>query len=943
MTDSGTSSKSSPTSTVPFVSPRETPPPNYRSNHSNSPSAALSPLPPLPIELFFSVLHFLPQDDIERLLYVSRSWYNCIAGEPSLWHTLSAELNRDDQARIDLFCRRANVNGSGKRSHGGIKTLRLSLRSLWTGTSYGDIVSDKYAVQRMNEIFEAVHEASVPHNAFDRQPHEAAQHRAPTSSLRTLFVNLAPNTLASAVVLHHLAKWARISVCFDLEHLRIHAALPGFKLDNRVLRMWPRLVTLDLQFNWNRGRYAKRVDVDPWSWQPDVQPSRTEEWFSLDRLEILKIANAEIADFEIPYLPSLKHLSLEDVGWEGRAFFFFLRLARKTLETLYCSNFRFDPVEDEYEDWSHWVDIREPDLVDGHLFSTSDGDQQMDDLLPEPAPIILPKLRQLTLSDQTVPLFASLEAFELNPDESDPLATPILVMPVLDEVLLDEIPLEPEYGQFDESYNPLVSLGRSAPQLHKLRIHRILVADVPLHCCLAALSVSLTDLDLFETLVTDHFIVRLPEIAPLLKRLNVVGSTEITCQGVARAVEVMRVRHDEGESKIEQVWVDPPAGNSDPACRRAYAWLDFVGVLQRDEDDFEGLGPVGNPGKMAKWVKEGKKDAMWLLKEKLAELEEKARKEREKQAKLAAEAAANRPGRAGPLMPFHLSAFNAISTVQSQLASLPFTPAQQHAQFPPGLNIPAFPLAPTPTPSLPPSSVNPNTITLPPPIPAAAHAWAAPPPAGSRLPPNRPPPPTPPRRPAATDGFDISTLDDSISFEDLDPALVAEQQLAFQQAQQRTQAGYNTQVNAQKQQEQQQQRAIAQHQQHLYRQQQYPPAVAPHTAADFAHVEGLRRAHAGHTPAHPTLQYSGDADEDQLLFRCESTVPETPMGMTPRPPTPVTEVHLEPVGPRGMNEEEDETVEEVVLMASAEEEEWEEMDGFLQPDEGDEESEALQH
>lgn len=609
--------------------------------------------------------------------------------------------------------------------------------------------------------------------------------------------------------------------------LFVQAALPGFKISQNVLNMWPNLKSLHLFFP-PESRDIHVLDVGNWTWQPPHPPSRLDDgMFSLDRLERLTLDGVRVIELNIPLLPRLKHFTLTNVQWEGRSFYYILRLVRKKLESLDCGNLTFDIVAEEADDWDQYVNVRDPDLVDGHIFREVDDDNpDLDETSFEPAPIALSSLQELRLSGSTPAIFVSIDIFETDA-EYEVYPTPVLFMPAVKTVLFEDIQLEPE-GSVDDAYSPLAWLGRQAPKMTHLRIERILVGDIALSCCLAALDVSLEWLELVDTMVTDHFIVRLPDAAPMLKHLNVRASMEITNQGVARAVEVMRIRHDEGDSKLETVLIDPPTSSDDPACFQAYRWLDFVGVLVRDDEDFEGLGPTYGRKARTDWIKEGKKDEQWEFKERY----EKWEKEQKAliMAKLAAEATqAAQQGGSGssdrasaPAGSIDLSAFNTIAGVQARTAT-----------FPSNLAIPQYSLAPTPAP--PAAPYNPNTIPLPlQPAPVPLQQFP------SRLPPNLPPPPPlvvapqpqPPPPSSVSAGLDLTCLDSLDSFEGLDPELLAEQRLAMQQAQERNQRQLKTQSALQ----QQDRIAAAQQQPH-------PSLGGKRTADDAALLEGLRRGH----------------------------------------------------------------------------------------------------
>jgi hypothetical protein len=212
MTDS-----SSP-STAAFISPRETPPfsPQVRSAHSNSPSVAISPLPGLPPELFLNVLSFLPQEDVEIALGVSRSWYSFLHNEPSLWNTVDVFLNDFSMERVKRICRRSTVNG--RRSHGGIRKLILTLQYQQRRDGRRlDVVSFEDISERLEELIDEVARASVLQSVLAAPRGARVAARSPLSTLRSLSVYLYPNTLTSAQVMHEISGWSGLPVFSGLE------------------------------------------------------------------------------------------------------------------------------------------------------------------------------------------------------------------------------------------------------------------------------------------------------------------------------------------------------------------------------------------------------------------------------------------------------------------------------------------------------------------------------------------------------------------------------------------------------------------------------------------------------------------------------------------------------------------------------------------------------
>lgn len=246
--------------------------------------------------------------------------------------------------------------------------------------------------------------------------------------------------------------------------------------------------------------------------------------------------------------------------------------------------------------------------------------------ISDPAPIIFTSLEVLTITQEcTPPLFASLENYY--PYKSTPYPTPIFVMPSLHTITITDLTLtalsfegQPLAPTTDE--NPLTVLGRNCPNLQVLRIRNCLVGDEGIFECLASLTGGkLRELDLRETDVGDRLLCNLVGLVGGLEEINLRG-TEVTVQGVARFVQIFReywscFELSDSSSlqrrKIKKVFIDPPLQSPAPNQRdkgeiaelTAYNWLEFWGVLVRDEGDFVGDGP-GNEREWRRWKKAGK-------------------------------------------------------------------------------------------------------------------------------------------------------------------------------------------------------------------------------------------------------------------------------------------------------------------------------------------------
>ncbi|GAA6020184.1 hypothetical protein JCM10207_004360 [Rhodosporidiobolus poonsookiae] len=844
------STKSSPASSLPFVSPRETPPysPGSRSNHSSSPSAATSPLPPLPTEVFLNVLSFLDQNDIERLLGVSRAWCSYLTSEPSLWTTVTTDLSVDDLWRVQRICRFSDINR--KRSSGGIRHLDIRLAcQKGPRLMYDDTVSHEEATSKLDAVLDAVFRASVLTNALDHPP---GGPRPALSTVKTFALKLYPNTSTPAYVLHALSQWTGSALFDDLERFSLFASMPELLVAGHFLYLFPNLVELSIAVP-SVGAHMRAVHLNRWLWQPR-QPLRVSPR-GLRRLRSIFLSGVRIAELELPPLPALETLGLDQLEWEGKGVYHLIRLARRTLRTIECHDVRLTEARDVGDDFATQVDIREPHLVDGHLFDESDEEMAFS----EPAPIILPSLTSLVLDGATWPLFANLEPFEVEADDAEPWPTPILVMPNLISARLDDTPVDTTESFLDDYHAPLAVLGRSAPDVQELSLRSLLTCDESVLSCLAAMNARIVSLDLSGSGITDALVVQLPNLTPNLHYLDVRNCADVSSQGVARAVEVIRDRHDEGDTKVVGVWVDRPSSNADPACWRARAWLDFVGVLLRDERDFEGDGPQ-DPKKRRQWIVEGKRDQQWQYK---IAWEEKERQEREAAAKARAHAEAYllRGGGGSGASGHHridLSPLSQIAAVQqaskhyqqphSVLAAQPFPP-------PASLAFPSMSLAPS-HPQVYPSVAMPAPTPLPPPgfIPPA------PAPVVNHVQQQQPPQQAERKQSSASDALDLSQID-SMAFEQLDPDLIREQELALEQAKERNQAHLNAMLAHQIEAEEQEARAAAIERQQ--QQQAQPPS-------ELHFLNGLRASHA---PPPPSRESSGGT--------AMPTTASTPRTMTP--------------------------------------------------------------
>lgn len=327
-------------------------------------------------------------------------------------------------------------------------------------------------------------------------------------------------------------------------------------------------------------------------------------------------------ELELPWLPALTSLTLTSVIWEGKAFFLLMRWVRTTLVTLSCHGLVFEELPDDgWNDYQTYIDIRDPALTDSHLFPLPSFDDEEQDEVTEPAPIIFSKLEVLSLaSDRTPPFFHSLEHFDVTTD-SAPYPTPTFVMPKLQHARFEETLLEEE-SYIQDSNGALAVFGRSAPDVTNLSIINTCASNESIFFCIAGMSAQIVYLNLENSNAADVLLARLPGLTPLLEDLNVRQCTEISLQGVARLVEVMRDT-SMGQHRIKRVKVDPPEWGD--AEYYAWLWLDWVSVLVRTDYDFEGKGPRSLRDQSL-WRRQGKMDAEVVHRQKRLEREEQGRR-----------------------------------------------------------------------------------------------------------------------------------------------------------------------------------------------------------------------------------------------------------------------------------------------------------------------------
>ncbi|GJN92201.1 hypothetical protein Rhopal_005231-T1 [Rhodotorula paludigena] len=589
----------------------DTPPrsPDRRSSHSTSPpSSPMSPLPPLPTEVFANILRYLPIEQNALLMRVSRAWRTHIVNDCRLWTSLCTTLNVDEDDKVRLFCERADVR-NGKRPQGGIRELQIVLQYMDTARQrHDDVAPPDFVMSRLRSTLQAVEAASLAANGT-------------RSTLRRLRLYLYPNTMTSALVLDLLGKQSLLPLYSSLASVYILVKLPQLALHDTFLQMWPTITSFTVDCGYGAEKLRK-LSLNSWHWHNPAVASRDRmaaQQGTLAGLETLTLRNVHISDAVFPSLPSLKRLVLQDVVWEGRGLYLLLRLARHTLEHIECHDLTIVAADEPLEDWMRFADVHDDHLLDGDdLRPLGDDDGSV-----EPNPIILPRLRSLQLFGTTPPFFASLDSITEDLDEDEPLATPVVHMPALVDCVLDDTNVDGDLAE--EALGPLATLGQLAPDITALTLTSLMVMDQAVMCCLSGMHARVTSLNLRASSVTDHLVVRLPHLVPNLKVIDLALCDEVTCQGAARMVEVIRSLHDDGRYKVEQVSIDEPPPD-DPG-QIAYRWLDFIGVLVRDESDFEGVGPL-YPNARKRWIREGKRDVQHEWKAKVKAYDEQKARER---------------------------------------------------------------------------------------------------------------------------------------------------------------------------------------------------------------------------------------------------------------------------------------------------------------------------
>ncbi|SCZ90842.1 BZ3500_MvSof-1268-A1-R1_Chr1-3g02305 [Microbotryum saponariae] len=635
---SSSSPSSSSSSDTAIVSPSM---PYARKSSSPSTSVgALSPLAPLPNEVFLLIVQQLTQVERTRLCLVSRSWATFLHNEPRLWPKLRIKLGDDDfgVAHFETWLRRASV--SHTRHGGGLQQLTIVLSGQRTRLACYPLdrnLSDLEYVQRLQTIVDMVR-----HACLMRVPLPDGKTRL-CSSLRHLKFISEPSTSVTVMLAHTLVQFARDPLLGDLDLLDMYFGTPLLPASWKALWSWPTVTTVSLRCGREMEGEHQLDFSSNWCLQPPGGPLSSH----LYALEHISMRGIVIVPFDSTpmVMPTLTTIVLVDVDLKGMSIYAVVKAARHTLVHLELREVSIGEVtsQDAVIDHRRCIEQHDPHLLaelrelqtNGHFreFGVIWRDEAIDDdgeVIPaDPTPIILPVLRSLILqSEITLPIFTSLDSVDTGTDDQW-LPTPFLLMPSLESADLIGLTIDAHDAAADETRNLLVVLGLCAPYLTSLSVTECDYDETSLAYCLMALKTTLCSLVLYDTTTSDQLIANLARLAPTLETLDVQHCKDISAQGVARLVEVIREQSG-GLHKLSTVRIDHPQ-TRDVADLTAYEWLDFIGALCRDETDYESLGPRRYTAEWFMWKKDGKLDVMHPYKERMRLEEELVRQQQEAQ------------------------------------------------------------------------------------------------------------------------------------------------------------------------------------------------------------------------------------------------------------------------------------------------------------------------
>lgn len=171
---------------------------------SSTNGSSYLPLPPLPIDVFLRIMHYLPTEDVAIMRRVSSAWCGVIDGDLRLWSVLSCSLLDFRPGKVLMYKRNAAPRAPGQR--GGIRRVNLMLEPMPPGAAdRGECV--KRVIRHVAMVIKAVSEASVTPVRGKIARDSDLDEDGPSyhSSLRVLSLKLYPCAATSVGVLQELA------------------------------------------------------------------------------------------------------------------------------------------------------------------------------------------------------------------------------------------------------------------------------------------------------------------------------------------------------------------------------------------------------------------------------------------------------------------------------------------------------------------------------------------------------------------------------------------------------------------------------------------------------------------------------------------------------------------------------------------------------------------
>lgn len=389
--------------------------------------------------------------------------------------------------------------------------------------------------------------------------------------------------------------------------VKVNGWISDVCLHEQILSLWPDLEELKLTF-YDRATYTAILPApDGWTFgTPSGELANLDYHYKLRRIEWHGLTVP--FTLEVPALAALTTLHLFDVTWEGYGLLLLIKLARRSLKDITIANLEIKQVESESGMADYLRCVLDEDAC---AYDSSDSDSSIQDGLDdrynpggEVPPIALPQLKKLSLIGSITPaLFGSLETVDSGDNDAH-WATGVWHMPKLVECDLREVDLA-STDLLDPTMAPLKLLGQNTRQLHTLNLASSTATPRDIHSALQLNETEVRILSIADTAASDQLLAHLPALTPRLAELDVRQCAKVSITSVARLAEAIRDRSD-GLFRLERVRADwPEWGHAEFAAAH---WLLFHGIWFRDEEDFEGLGPVEGRARR-KWVREGKMDA----------------------------------------------------------------------------------------------------------------------------------------------------------------------------------------------------------------------------------------------------------------------------------------------------------------------------------------------